>query len=199
MQAGIALVPLYSGLVLFGFVREAICLAILNIGADATHLTIKDLVARPRPPSGSIVVTVFNLGQQSFPSGHAAHTLAIYGFLFYLCLLALHHLFFFHATPTTEIYTLSLHDALPIFLVRPELRARYVRRRHQAFVAERVDLLPFEEVGRGARGRAAGRRFRRRGAVPAARDELVEPVLGLEQEDQIELLEIGRASCRERE
>src|SRR5947208_15201481 len=23
--------------------------------------------------------------------------------------------FFFHATPTTEIYTLSLHDALPIF------------------------------------------------------------------------------------
>jgi membrane protein DedA with SNARE-associated domain/membrane-associated phospholipid phosphatase len=91
MQAGIALVLLYSGLVLFGFVREAICLAILNIGADATHLTIKALVARPRPHSGSIVGTVFNLGQQSFPSGHAAHTLAIYGFLFYLCLLALHH------------------------------------------------------------------------------------------------------------
>jgi undecaprenyl-diphosphatase len=89
MQAGIALVLLYSGLVLFGFVREAICLAILNIGADATHLTIKAIVARPRPHSGSIVGTVFNLGQQSFPSGHAAHTLAIYGFLLYLCLLAL--------------------------------------------------------------------------------------------------------------
>src|SRR5205807_8754193 len=28
-------------------------------------------------------------------------------------------LFFFHATPTTEIYTLSLHDALPISLLRP--------------------------------------------------------------------------------
>src|SRR5262249_60730351 len=25
------------------------------------------------------------------------------------------HLFFVHDTPTTEIYTLSLHDALPIF------------------------------------------------------------------------------------
>ena len=89
VQAGIALALLYGGLVLFGFVREAICLAILNIGADATHLTLKAIVARPRPHSGSIAGTVFNLGQQSFPSGHAAHTLAIYGFLLYLCLLAL--------------------------------------------------------------------------------------------------------------
>src|SRR5207237_8617969 len=30
-------------------------------------------------------------------------------------------LFFFNDTATTEIYTLSLHDALPIFLSRPEL------------------------------------------------------------------------------
>src|SRR5437899_12749483 len=30
---------------------------------------------------------------------------------FFFCVL-----FFFHATATTEIYTLSLHDALPIFL-----------------------------------------------------------------------------------
>src|SRR4051794_41307786 len=29
--------------------------------------------------------------------------------------LALHHVFFFNDTPPTEIYTLSLHDALPIF------------------------------------------------------------------------------------
>src|SRR5206468_13070747 len=26
--------------------------------------------------------------------------------------------FFYHATPTTYIYTLSLHDALPIYIVR---------------------------------------------------------------------------------
>src|SRR5436305_8612781 len=30
--------------------------------------------------------------------------------------------FFFNATPTTEIYTLSLHDALPISRDRPRLR-----------------------------------------------------------------------------
>src|SRR5947208_10203103 len=29
--------------------------------------------------------------------------------------------FFFTDTPTTEIYTLSLHDALPIFLRAPEI------------------------------------------------------------------------------
>src|SRR3712207_6932221 len=32
--------------------------------------------------------------------------------------------FFFNDTATTEIYTLSLHDALPIFLFAGELRAR---------------------------------------------------------------------------
>src|SRR5439155_24727495 len=37
--------------------------------------------------------------------------------LFYL-------LFFFNATATTEIYTLSLHDALPIFLRRPSRTTR---------------------------------------------------------------------------
>src|SRR5260363_170867 len=31
-------------------------------------------------------------------------------------------IFFFNDTPTTEIYTLSLHDALPISVVRPVLR-----------------------------------------------------------------------------
>src|SRR2546422_8843163 len=31
-------------------------------------------------------------------------------------LLGLYYLFFFNDTATTEIYTLSLHDALPIFL-----------------------------------------------------------------------------------
>src|SRR5436190_16547535 len=30
--------------------------------------------------------------------------------------------FFFHHTPTTSIYTLSLHDALPIYLDRPSRR-----------------------------------------------------------------------------
>src|SRR5438132_6473669 len=37
--------------------------------------------------------------------------------------------FFFNATPTTEIYTLSLHDALPISL-QPRRRRRHDRQRH---------------------------------------------------------------------
>src|SRR5262245_65125673 len=41
-------------------------------------------------------------------------------------LLPLHsHGFFFNDTATTEIYTLSLHDALPIFRSRQQLRWRF--------------------------------------------------------------------------
>src|SRR5438067_5136162 len=36
--------------------------------------------------------------------------------------------FFFIHTPTTEIYTLSLHDALPIFIWMDSRGAPYVRR-----------------------------------------------------------------------
>src|SRR5688572_32092741 len=40
-------------------------------------------------------------------------------------------IFFFNDTATTEIYTLSLHDALPIYQVRAVLRRRRVHhRRH---------------------------------------------------------------------
>src|SRR3712207_9571276 len=53
--------------------------------------------------------------------------------------------FFFNDTATTEIYTLSLHDALPIYGVQPlragdELLAREVR------LGDR-DLLPREHQG----------------------------------------------------
>src|SRR2546430_13183602 len=37
--------------------------------------------------------------------------------------------FFFNDTATTEIYTLSLHDALPIYLRRPLARVRIVKDR----------------------------------------------------------------------
>src|SRR5438094_3024408 len=36
----------------------------------------------------------------------------------------IHPVFFFNATAPTEIYTLSLHDALPILLARAERAAR---------------------------------------------------------------------------
>src|SRR3712207_9363788 len=37
-------------------------------------------------------------------------------------------LFFFNDTATTEIYTLSLHDALPIFTPRPTRRLAFTER-----------------------------------------------------------------------
>src|SRR3712207_7952476 len=37
-------------------------------------------------------------------------------------------LFFFNDTATTEIYTLSLHDALPIFGQQPDAQAGQIRR-----------------------------------------------------------------------
>src|SRR5690606_41184041 len=40
---------------------------------------------------------------------------SIYVVLFHLSFCSLSSPFFFNDTPTTEIYTLSLHDALPIF------------------------------------------------------------------------------------
>src|SRR5260221_12208175 len=42
--------------------------------------------------------------------------------------------FFFNDTATTEIYTLSLHDALPIFLEIPGAGARQIRRYRQRYL-----------------------------------------------------------------
>src|SRR5437016_13653275 len=39
-------------------------------------------------------------------------------------------LFFFHDTATTEIYTLSLHDALPIYITIIELNALHTKRQN---------------------------------------------------------------------
>src|SRR3712207_9341526 len=63
--------------------------------------------------------------------------------------------FFFNDTATTEIYTLSLHDALPIsdFLVRELLRER-ARERHDGTPGRGVvEQLPAALVGRD-RGRS---------------------------------------------
>src|SRR5437660_2708874 len=43
---------------------------------------------------------------------------------YYILLLLLYSFFFFNDTATTEIYTLSLHDALPISFSAPTCRAR---------------------------------------------------------------------------
>src|SRR2546426_12490176 len=88
-------------------------------------------------------------------------------------------LFFFNDTATTEIYTLSLHDALPIF--RSAVRSVARRRR---------------QLDRGGRAHGA-HRFRGQrddrlavlGAAAGARAPCPGPA---------RTAEIGRASCRER-
>src|SRR3712207_8374285 len=64
-------------------------------------------------------------------------------------------MFFFNDTATTEIYTLSLHDALPIYLASPP--ARLARRHHAgpppARADRRVDGARPDRVVRAARPR----------------------------------------------
>src|SRR3712207_7194098 len=66
--------------------------------------------------------------------------------------------FFFNDTATTEIYTLSLHDALPIYQ-----DADRERERHQREHVQREAQRPHEEEGRdhGDRERERGDRDRK--------------------------------------
>src|SRR2546426_1171830 len=93
----------------------------------------------------------------------------------HLAMMLMELTFFFNDTATTEIYTLSLHDALPI--CHPERRLRLA-------LAQRGRGLPLREPHRGNR---AGRPLRRRSAGGRQGPR---PAGGLG--------EIGRASCRER-
>src|SRR5436305_9847330 len=64
---------------------------------------------------------------------HYFYSLPVYVFPFYKLIIVSFLFFFFNVTATSEIYTLSLHDALPILLF---LRSWYTRRRR--FVRPRM-------------------------------------------------------------
>src|SRR3712207_7459486 len=58
-------------------------------------------------------------------------------------------IFFFNDTATTEIYTLSLHDALPIFNISRQTRGgRHVDSRRHRRVQERLGSAPQSGTGR---------------------------------------------------
>lgn len=76
-------------LAVFRYFREIIAAVVSFVGADGTHLALKGLVHRLRPNGATLHNTVGNLGQADYPSGHAAHVLAFYGFLIFLGVLAL--------------------------------------------------------------------------------------------------------------
>jgi membrane-associated phospholipid phosphatase len=84
LPAIIAMVVIFATLLVLRLFRAAICTAVAGFGADLLNLTLNTVVARPRP-HGIHIPTLGGLGSHSFPSGHVAHTLGLYGVLFYLC------------------------------------------------------------------------------------------------------------------
>jgi membrane-associated phospholipid phosphatase len=84
LGASIEYVIVLGAFLLLRLFREALCAAVAGLGAEIGNIVINGLVARPRPPAyhGS---TVLGLGGHSFPSGHTADALGLFGFLFYLC------------------------------------------------------------------------------------------------------------------
>ena len=67
--------------------RAAIAVAVGTLVADLINALINGLVARPRP-NNVHVPTISGLGAHSFPSGHVEHVTVLFGFLFYLTVLA---------------------------------------------------------------------------------------------------------------
>src|SRR5690606_41896365 len=73
-------------------------------------------------------------------------------YVLYICCLAslfvqFAYSFFFHDPATTEIYTLSLHDALPIYLDRHALEARDRAARIDPLVAQDAFRIVRREIG----------------------------------------------------
>jgi membrane-associated phospholipid phosphatase len=69
--------------------RAAIAVGVGILVADLINALINGLVARPRP-NNVHVPTISGLGAHSFPSGHVEHVTVLFGFLFYLTVLAAH-------------------------------------------------------------------------------------------------------------
>src|SRR5256886_16540569 len=81
-----------------------------------------------------------------------------------------HSFFFFNDTATTEIYTLSLHDALPIFGVGRAARAGALFRNATVLeAAAKVDTVVFDKTGTLTEGRPSVT-----DVIPAAGGEEVE-------------------------
>ncbi|MGE5334570.1 MAG: phosphatase PAP2 family protein [Nitrososphaerota archaeon] len=79
-----AIIALFAA---FRRVIEAIVMAVATFGADLINAIMNGLIARPRP-HGAHVKTISGLGAHSFPSGHVEHVTMLFGFIFFLTLLA---------------------------------------------------------------------------------------------------------------
>lgn len=73
-----------AGSWLLGMRRDARYLTFAWLGSLVSWST-KRLVQRPRPSGDGITVTLADLRDSSFPSGHTLHYVAFWGFFAYLC------------------------------------------------------------------------------------------------------------------
>src|SRR2546429_8498109 len=98
--------------------------------------------------------------------------------------------FFFNDTATTEIYTLSLHDALPIFYWLEAFRSKGREELEAAALA--TFQARMEQYG--LRGKCVLYRTQSKEPSP----EPPEEYLNMTRGEAEAIFEIGRASCRER-
>ena len=89
--------------------RAAIAVTVGTLVADLINALINGLVARPRPHNVH-VPTISGLGAHSFPSGHVEHVTVLFGFLFYLTVLAA------HARPDRRVWFLLIQIVCVYFI-----------------------------------------------------------------------------------
>lgn len=107
----IAYVIVFAILLVLRLYRVAIFVALSSFGADLVHLMLNVVVARPRPYGVAIpALTTINLGSASYPSGHVAHVVGLYGFLLFLCVLAI------RARPRLRLWLLAVQAICVYFL-----------------------------------------------------------------------------------
>lgn len=87
ISGGILAAAIIAAVALLRRIIEAITLAIWTFGTDLLDAILNGIVARPRPHNVH-VQTISGLGSHSFPSGHVEHVTMLFGFLFFLTLLA---------------------------------------------------------------------------------------------------------------
>ena len=89
LPTAIAYVIIFGTLLVLRLYLAALFTALSSFGTDLVNVAINTIVDRPRPHGVRIPTLTSTLGSASFPSGHVAHVVGLYGFVFFLCVLAL--------------------------------------------------------------------------------------------------------------
>src|SRR2546430_17020892 len=102
-----------------------------------------------------------------------------------MVVLSVSFFFFFNDTATTEIYTLSLHDALPICLVSLRIRRVVFLRRSDAFRQKNKCILVLPSVGRQCRGGDPSSRDRKSTRLNSSHSQISYAVFCLKKKNTI--------------